>query len=66
MIGVLFVGHKTQCPQICIELTWVEDNDGRKLPLKSFFGNVFYLFLINYSSKSVDNVFCVTKSTQTF
>ena len=29
---VLFVWHKTQCPQIYIKLTQFEDNDGRKLP----------------------------------
>ena len=27
-----FVGQKTQCPQIYIKLTQIEDNDGRKLP----------------------------------
>ena len=32
-IWVLFVGHKTQCPQIDIKLTQFEDNDGVKILL---------------------------------
>ena len=31
-VWVLFVGRKTQCPQIYIKLTQFEDNDNRKLP----------------------------------
>jgi hypothetical protein len=29
---LLFVGQKTQCPQIYTKLTQFEENDGRKLP----------------------------------
>ena len=33
-LTVLFLGQKTQCPQINIKLTQFEDNDGRKASLK--------------------------------
>ena len=33
---VLFVGHKTQCPQTYIKLTQFEDHDDRKLPLQYY------------------------------
>ena len=32
--GYFLKDKKTQCPQIYINLTQFEDNDGRKLPLK--------------------------------
>ena len=35
-LGILFVGHKTGCPQIYIKFTQFEDNDGRKIPLEYY------------------------------
>ena len=58
-VWILFVGHKTQCPQIYIKLTIFEDNDSRKLPLKYYLLRCCSFWLMSKTSHK--NNFCLRR-----